>query len=479
MRVLPATWVKLPGGLSVASGGSKTVDLKVTVPATASPGAYGATVLVRQSSGTILHIPVLVTVPLHDANTAAGSVGPQGAYASDRDVFGKADTIWPSVLGAANGAGADWTVFPVDLANDLGEVVISAYDTAGAADETYDLYLYDAHLDLVASTHPFTSDRSGVTDVTATRTPSSEASPALLRIPTPAGGRHYLAVNRAHVVDDPPGYPSQSVGSFALRLDEVRGTAVAAAAALTYDGDASFVQGRPGVLAVHLRTPAGAGIAGRTVTFAFDGAACCAATTDYDGLAQVPFDAAALVPGVHELVAAFAGDTHWQATSVSQLVLVVGADGGPAPGGGSVSGGGWIKPVEGKVDFTVSATGALGADRELPAPRQKRQARRLARVVHLARRERELGDPDRVGPLRRRPPIRAVRARAEGRRRPRQGPGHGPLPAPVGGLRALGHARRRQHSRRLLAVVPHERCSIRASLEAGGVEATQSQGGPG
>jgi hypothetical protein len=296
-------------------------------------------VLVRQSSGTILHLRS-VTVPLHDANAAAGSVGAQGAYASDRDVFGKTDTIWPSVLGAANGAGADWTVFPVDLAADLDEVVISAYDTAAVADETYDLYLYDAHLDLVASTHPFTSDRSGVTDVTATRTPSSEASPSLLRIPTPAGGRHYLAVNRAHVIDDPPGYPSQSVGSFALRLDEVRGTAVAAAPGLTYDGDASFVQGRPGVLAVHLRTAAGAGIAGRTVTFAFDGAACCAATTDYDGLAQVPFDAAALVPGVHELVAAFAGDTHWQATSVSQLVLVVGADGGPAPGGGSVSGGG-------------------------------------------------------------------------------------------------------------------------------------------
>ena len=86
------------------------------MPAASAPGAYGATVLVRLSSGMILHLPVLVTVPLHDSDTRAGVVGTQGAYASDRDVFGKADTVWPSVLGAANGAGADWTVFPVDLA---------------------------------------------------------------------------------------------------------------------------------------------------------------------------------------------------------------------------------------------------------------------------------------------------------------------------------------------------------------------------
>ena len=361
MRVLPSSWVRLPGGLTVQAGGSATVDFRLSVPATAGPGAYGATVLVRLSSGTILHLPVLVTVPLHDADTAAGSVGAQGAYASDRDVFGKTDTIWPSVLGAANGAGADWTVFPVDLAADLGEVVVSAWDTTGAADETYDLYLYDSRLDLVASTHPFTSDRSGVTDATAARTPSSESAPALLRVATPAGGRHYLAVNRAHVVDDPPGYPTQSVGSFALRLDEVRAPAEPVVATLTYDGDVAFVQGRPGVLAAHLRNAAGAGVAGRTVSFALDGeAACCSAPTDYAGLAQAPLDPAGLTAGVHELVATFEGDTHWQPASVSQLVLVLGADGGPsAGGGGKVTGGGWFKPGQGgKVELVASAKGA-------------------------------------------------------------------------------------------------------------------------
>jgi len=363
MRSLPSAWVKLPGGLTVQAGGSGTADFRLSVAATATPGAYGATVLVRLSSGTILHVPVLVTVPFHDADTGAGSVGVQGSYASDRDVFGKTDTIWPSVLGAANGAGADWTVFPVDLASDLGEVDISAWDTAGAADETYDLYLYDSNLDLIASTHPFTSDRSGVTDVTASRTPSSESAPALLRIPTPAAGRHYLAVNRAHIVDDPPGYPTQSVGSFSLRLDEVRAPSQPAAATLTYDGDIAFVQGSPGVVAAHLRNAAGAGIAGRTVSFAIDGApACCSATTDYAGLAQAPFDAAALTAGVHELVATFGGDTHWQATSVSQLVLVLAADGGSPPVGGSggkVTGGGWFIPSQGgKVDLVVSAKGA-------------------------------------------------------------------------------------------------------------------------
>ena len=41
--------------------------------------------------------------------------------------------------------------------------------------------------------------------------------------------------------------------------------------------------------------------------------ACCAATTDYTGLAQAPFSAAALTPGVHKLVASFAGDKRWKA----------------------------------------------------------------------------------------------------------------------------------------------------------------------
>jgi len=135
------------------------------VPSTAAPGVYTGAVLARATSGQVVRIPVFASVGLHDPDPAAGNApGAQARIASDRDIFAKGDTIWPSVVGAANGATGDWQVFPVDLAAGLATARFSIVDTA-AGDETYDLYLYDASLDLVASSHPFAAD--GTTDVGA------------------------------------------------------------------------------------------------------------------------------------------------------------------------------------------------------------------------------------------------------------------------------------------------------------------------
>ncbi|HXF97184.1 MAG TPA: S8 family serine peptidase, partial [Gaiellaceae bacterium] len=212
--------VQLPGPTTVPPGGDAVVKVSARVPASAPPGHYTGAIVASVSNGQVLRIPVLASVALHDANGDAGALGgAQAALSSTRDVFAKADTVWPSAAGAAGtGAGSDWLVFPVELAAGLREARFTAYDAA-AGDETYDLYLYGPGYDLLASTHPFAAP--GVTDPLANeaRGPSTAAAPARLVVAAPAPGRHYLVVSRARV-----GGVSAAgdFGAFSLALDEVR-----------------------------------------------------------------------------------------------------------------------------------------------------------------------------------------------------------------------------------------------------------------
>ena len=344
---LPSSWVALPGSVSVPSGGDAFANFTLTVPVNAQAGTYTGAVVATTSRGQVIRIPVFAAVPLHDPDPAQrNEPGPQARITSSHDVFAKDDTSWPSVAGTAGtGANADWLVYPVDLAPGLSEARFSVYDSAGG-DETYDLYLYDAHLDLAASTHPFAA--AGVTDraANAARGPSTEASPQVLSLRTPAEGRHYLVVNRAKI----GGTTSGDFGSFVLKLDEIRVVPPPAerlATQLDYEGDFLFTQGAAGRLSAKLTDASGAPVAGRTVSFVFDGSASpcpggCAATTDYRGDAQVATDPIALAPGIHEVTTSFAGDDFWLPSSTSAFVLVAGT-GVPGPGG-NVTAGGWFVP---------------------------------------------------------------------------------------------------------------------------------------
>jgi uncharacterized repeat protein (TIGR01451 family) len=220
---LGAWAVRLPGRTSVGRNRSTIVSFSVSVPSSAPAGMYTGSVVARVSNGQTVRIPVFASVPLHDPNTAAGNVsGPQARITSAKDVFAKDDTTWPSAAGTpGTGANADWLVYPVDLASRLDSARFAVYDS-DSGDETYDLYLYDASLDLIATTHPFVppETESGVTDHVANdeRGPSTAEEPQVLSLTAPAGGRYYLAVNRAKV----GGTSTGDFGSFVLTLDEVR-----------------------------------------------------------------------------------------------------------------------------------------------------------------------------------------------------------------------------------------------------------------
>jgi hypothetical protein len=126
--------------------------------------------------------------------------------------------VWPFVPGSGvTGAGSDWFVYPVELGSPLTEARFSVYDAA-VGDETYDLYLYDASYDLVATSHPFAAD--GVTDVVANnaRGPTPAAAPQVLTLTAPAQGRYYVAVSRAKIAPLPG---IGEFGAFVLTLDEV------------------------------------------------------------------------------------------------------------------------------------------------------------------------------------------------------------------------------------------------------------------
>jgi hypothetical protein len=224
--------VTLPKPTTLKSGKDAVVTMKLKIPASAAAGFRSGVVLVKVAgvtgvngqagAGQLLRIPVFAAVSLHDSNVAPGNApGPAAAIDTAHDVFAKSDTFWPSAVGQpGTGSNADWLVWPVDLAGGLTEAVFTAWDTAGLGN-TYDLYLYDARSDLIASTHPFAAD--GVTDQTANdaRGPSTAADPARLVLDAPLGGRYYLALSRAKVGRN---YITASgdMGSAAVRLDEIR-----------------------------------------------------------------------------------------------------------------------------------------------------------------------------------------------------------------------------------------------------------------
>jgi hypothetical protein len=224
--------VTVPKTTVVKSGADVIVTMKLKVPAGAAAGTRTGVVLVNVAGvtgvdgtpggGQVLRIPVFASVMLHDTNTARGNApGPSAAIDTARDVFAKSDTLWPSAVGQpGTGSNADWLVQPVDLAAGLTEAVFTAWDTAGLGN-TYDLYLYDSSLDLVASTHPFAADGVTDTQANAARAPSTAADPTRLVLTSPVGGRYYLAISRARVGRD---YLSATgdMGSASIRLDEVR-----------------------------------------------------------------------------------------------------------------------------------------------------------------------------------------------------------------------------------------------------------------
>ncbi|MBA2721251.1 MAG: S8 family serine peptidase, partial [Chloroflexi bacterium] len=340
-RAIPSDWaVRLPTATSIAQGGDATVTFGLDVPTSAAAGLYTGTVLARTSTGATLRIPVFAAVALHDPDAApANAPAPQAAIASEHDVFAKDDTLWPSAAGAAAGATADWRVYPVELGTGLREARFAVADTA-AGDETYDIYVYDARFDLLASSHPFAAP--GVSDAAAQgqRGPSTGADPTSVVLPSPAAGRHYVAVNRARIGRGPFG-PIGDMGSFRLTLDEIAASGPPAASALAYEGDHVFRQGTAGRLAARLTSADGAPIAGRAATFTFDDgtAPCpggaCRATTGPDGLAQLATDPIDLGPGIHEVHVRFDGDAAWLPAAADALALVVGTGSPPVGGSGA------------------------------------------------------------------------------------------------------------------------------------------------
>jgi subtilisin family serine protease len=352
-HAIPSSWsVTLPGSTSVPAGGEAVVTFGLAVPAGAAAGIYTGAVLARTSAGATLRIPVFVAVAVHDPEPAAGNApGPQAVIASERDVYAKDDTLWPSAAGAAAGATADWRVYPVDLAAGLGEARFAVVDTA-AGDETYDLYVYDARFELLGSTHPFVAP--GVSDVPAQRErgPSTAADPTTLVLASPAAGRHYIAVNRARIGRGPT-EAGGDMGAFRLTLDEVAVSGPARPTTAAYEGDHVFRQGTAGRLAARLTAADGTPIAGRAIRFTFDAgtAPCpggtCMATTGPDGLAQVATEPIALAAGIHELHVRFAGDAAWTPAAADALGLVTGTSPPPVGGGagtGTAQGGGWFVP---------------------------------------------------------------------------------------------------------------------------------------
>jgi hypothetical protein len=212
-----------PGPVDVPAGGDKTVTFSVEVPKTAAPGSYTGELLASVSNGQELHLPIFASVALHDGNTAtANTPGPQARVDSARDVFAKGTTVWPAVGGQAiSGALSDWLVYPVELGSRLTRATFTVWDTASVpASETYDLYLYDAGLNLEASTHPFITPGYTDPDAYSMRLTSPSGEPQTLVLSSPAAGRHYVVVSRAVTGDVTPG--TGDFGSFSLRLDETK-----------------------------------------------------------------------------------------------------------------------------------------------------------------------------------------------------------------------------------------------------------------
>lgn len=392
-RSIPTTgadaWtVELPSPLTMAPGGDAFVELRATIPASTAAGTYTGVVLVSvggvpdadgtPGAGQLLRVPVFASVAIHDPDPATGNApGPQAALDTAVDVFAKSDTTWPSAVGQpGTGSNADWLVHPVDLAAGLSAATWTVWDSAGR--DTYDLYLYDQRLDLVASTHPFATAGVSDPDEASGRPPSTAVAPSTLSVRTPAGGRYHLVVSRAGVGRTGL-QPAGDMGAYRLRLDEIRALGQPAATTVAYEGDQVMTQGSPARLAARLTDADGAPIAGRSVIFTFDDppvAPCpageCAAVTDARGLAQLATDPLALAPGIHEVRVTFAGDEFWTGAAGAAFVLVVGVE-QPQPGSGRTQAAGWFVPNEAagsgprdRIHLALHATGgAAGATGQL------------------------------------------------------------------------------------------------------------------
>jgi subtilisin family serine protease len=217
----PGAWtVTLPAPANVAN--DTIVEVSIQVPSSAPAGFYTGALVARVQGGQTLRMPVFAAVELHDKSTAADNPpGAQARVTSATDVHARWDTTWPAVPSSpGTGPGADWIVYPVRLAAGLGQAVFTVYDSTAAANDTYDLYLYESDFDLLLSTHPFAGP--GATDVTAnsTRGPSTQAAPQTLTLNAPAAGVYYLAVNRARAGFFPSPSLSGDFGAFVLTLDE-------------------------------------------------------------------------------------------------------------------------------------------------------------------------------------------------------------------------------------------------------------------
>ena len=98
--------------------------------------------------------------------------------------------------------------------------------------------------------------------------------------------------------------------------------------ALSYTGATSAVNGQSVTLSGVLSTddPAGAGVAGRTVTFTLGGgstAQACAGTTDASGAASCVVTAVEQAPGAVAVAASFAGDAFYQPASSPAATVTV------------------------------------------------------------------------------------------------------------------------------------------------------------
>lgn len=210
--------VGLPGATSVPAGGSSAVSFSVMAPKGTPAGIYTGTVVVSLDNGQVLRVPLLATVPLRDAKLVEGDApGARARIVSQKDVYARGDTTWPSLVGAANGAASDWLVYLVEMPEGATRARFTVWDAA-AGDETYDLYLYDRGFDLEASTHPFAAP--GMTDKSANdgRGPTTAAEPGVLEVEV-VPGLYRIAVNRARVgtVDPIKG----DFGAFVLTMDSI------------------------------------------------------------------------------------------------------------------------------------------------------------------------------------------------------------------------------------------------------------------
>jgi subtilisin family serine protease len=215
----PGAWtVSLPGATVVPVGSDVVVPFSASIPADAAAGDYTGRVRVKLSTGRTLYVPVFASIGLHDPNLGADNVpGPQARITSAHDVYATGTTVWPSVVGQANGSLSDWLVYPVRIEPALGTARFRIYDPA--AIDTYDVYLYDKAYQYVASTHPFASDDTTDTTANDARGPSTQADPEALTLSDPTSGRYYLAVSRAKI-----GSGGGPFGSFVLTYDEVAAT---------------------------------------------------------------------------------------------------------------------------------------------------------------------------------------------------------------------------------------------------------------